>query len=837
MAHQVFVSYATEDADTASRVCALLEADGIQCWVAPRDVKAGTDYAAAIMDAIRNSQLVVLIFSTHSNASPYALREIERSVAYGRPVLALRTDDADPNSSMEYYLHQWIEAPEGVESKRKEIIATVREQLARPSTGAASAGRGPVPAPRPPVRLQPGTRTAAAQARAWVLRPWGIAVVAVLVVAAVGVGLGLGLTRDQAASQAGMMGNHISWNKLLDSSRTLPSARSAHSMVYDPGTQRMILFGGRGDAAGYSDTWAYDPAANTWTELEPSGTQPSARSAHSMVYDPVSHQMIMFGGFGDIGSLNDTWAYDPAADTWTLLKPSGTLPSRRGAHSMVYDPVSHQMIMFGGSGDTGTSLDDTWAYDPATNIWTELEPAGTLPSARSAHSLTHDPASGRLIMFGGASYKSYQDTWAYDPATDIWTELEPSGTQLLARSAQSMAYDPARGRFIMFGGDSAGTLLDDTAVYDPAANAWTELEPSGMRPTARSAHSMVYDPAGGRFIMFGGDSAGAFLDDTWVFDPAANTWTELEPSGMRPTARSAHSMVYDPTSGRLILFGGAIALALLDDTWAYDPVANAWTELKPSGTLPPARSAHSMAYDPGTHRLIMFGGRGDAGTSLNDTWAYDPTANAWTELKPSGTLPPARSAHSMAYDPGTHRLIMFGGRGDAGTSLNDAWAYDPATNAWIELKPAGTLPSPRNLFSMAYDPLTHGLIVFGGQGDTGLLNDTWAYDTTANAWTELKPAGTLPWTRSAQSMAYDPTSGRLIVFAGLDSAGTVLGDAWAYESAANTWTELEPSGTQPAARAGHVMVYDPASGRLIMFGGRSIDQFDFLNDVWTCAPG
>ena len=158
MAHQVFVSYATEDADTASRVCALLEADGIQCWVAPRDVKAGTDYAAAIMNAIRNSQLVVLIFSTHSNASPYALREIERSVAYGRPVLALRTDDADPNSSMEYYLHQWIEAPEGVESKRKEIIATVREQLARPSTAAASARRGSVPAPRPPVRLQPGAR-------------------------------------------------------------------------------------------------------------------------------------------------------------------------------------------------------------------------------------------------------------------------------------------------------------------------------------------------------------------------------------------------------------------------------------------------------------------------------------------------------------------------------------------------------------------------------------------------------------------------------------------------------------------------------------------------------
>ena len=115
--------------------------------------------------------------------------------------------------------------------------------------------------------------------------------------------------------------------------------------------------------------------------------------------------------------------------------------------------------------------------------------------------------------------------------------------------------------------------------------------------------------------------------------------------------------------------------------------------------------------------------------------------------------------------------------------------------------------------------------MFGGHGDAGApLNDTWAYDPAANAWTELKPAGTLPAPRSAQSMAYDLTSGRLIMFGGLDSAGTVLDDAWAYDPVANTWTELEPSGTQPVARAGHVMVYDPASGRLIMFGGRSIER-------------
>ena len=105
MAHQVFLSHATEDRETAIQVCAALEAEDIRCWMAPRDVNAGTDYAAAILDAIRTSDLVLLVFSSFADSSPYVLREIERAVNYKRPVLALRIDDTAPSSSMEYYVH------------------------------------------------------------------------------------------------------------------------------------------------------------------------------------------------------------------------------------------------------------------------------------------------------------------------------------------------------------------------------------------------------------------------------------------------------------------------------------------------------------------------------------------------------------------------------------------------------------------------------------------------------------------------------------------------------------------------------------------------------------
>jgi len=296
-------------------------------------------------------------------------------------------------------------------------------------------------------------------------------------------------------------------------------------------------------------------------------------------------------------------------------------------------------------------------------------------------------------------------------------------------------------------------------------------------------------------------------------------------------------MASDPTSGRLIMFGGRSGQTPMNDTWSYDPVANAWTELEPAGVMPPARSAHSMAYDPVTHRLIMFGGSGDTGRSLNDTWSYDSVAGSWAELEPAGTLPTPRGGHSMTHDPTRGRLIVFGGGVSQTALTNDTWSYDPIANTWTELEPSSPLPPARWAHSVIYDPVLRCLVMFGGSCDTGTpFNDTWAYDPAANNWTELKPSSPLPSARSAHSMAYDLTGGRLVMFGGQDSGGTSLDDAWVYDSSANTWRELEPSGAQPVARAGHVMVYDPAGGRLVMFGGHSIGSYDVLNDTWICTP-
>ncbi len=92
---------------------------------------------------------MLLIFSASANSSPYVLREIERAIAYERPVLSIHLDDAVPNPSLEYYLNlwQWLDAPGGVEDRREEIVAAVRRQLA------GSPERGNVPEPDSPAPL------------------------------------------------------------------------------------------------------------------------------------------------------------------------------------------------------------------------------------------------------------------------------------------------------------------------------------------------------------------------------------------------------------------------------------------------------------------------------------------------------------------------------------------------------------------------------------------------------------------------------------------------------------------------------------------------------------
>lgn len=108
----VFVSYASEDRDEVTRLVTALEAAGVPCWMAPRDVPPFSDYAEQISTAIEAGAALLLMYSASARASSHCLREVELAIRHGLPTLPIRLDDAPISGGYEYRLAtvQWVNA-------------------------------------------------------------------------------------------------------------------------------------------------------------------------------------------------------------------------------------------------------------------------------------------------------------------------------------------------------------------------------------------------------------------------------------------------------------------------------------------------------------------------------------------------------------------------------------------------------------------------------------------------------------------------------------------------------------------------------------------------------
>ena len=134
MAHDVFVSYAKEDKIVADAVCATLESHAVRCWIAPRDVLPGMAYGEAIIDAIRSCRIMVLVFSSKSNASPHIPKEIERAVSAGVAVIPFRIEDVLPGKSLDYFIGSvhWLDAlTRPLEQHLERLVENVQTLLSR----------------------------------------------------------------------------------------------------------------------------------------------------------------------------------------------------------------------------------------------------------------------------------------------------------------------------------------------------------------------------------------------------------------------------------------------------------------------------------------------------------------------------------------------------------------------------------------------------------------------------------------------------------------------------------------------------------------------------------
>ena len=298
--------------------------------------------------------------------------------------------------------------------------------------------------------------------------------------------------------------------------------------------------------------------------------------------------------------------------------------------------------------------------------------------------------------------------------------------------------------------------------------------PALGQPVKRSRLPAIYDAARQRTIVFGGyDTSPASRNDTWAVNLTDSIrWDSLATAGV-PPPRFAHSAIYDPVGGRMVVFGGASgAPPSLNDLWELSLVESpTWTAISPLGVPPPGLQYHSAIYDYLRRHMVVFGGRSGGG-KVNDVWVLslqDPMG--WSPRVPSGIRPSAREGHVAVYDPFEDRMIVHAGP----PPLDDTWwlwlGDDPR---WGKrpLQPWEAPPSARWMHTGVFVPTPPSgrLVVFGGECGALDYNETWtlSFHSPSDVPPDVPDASTLLSLRPPQP---NPSSGTTAVQFALPSGG------------------------------------------------------------------
>lgn len=199
LTHDVFVSHSAMDKVVADAVVAHLEAAGIRCWVAPRDVLPGRIWSEEIVHAIQSSRVMVLILSGNANNSHQVLREVDHAATHGLVIMPFRTEPIELAAGLSYYLasEHWLDAiTPPLEAHIDRLVTAVRQVL-----GVAEDAPS-VAQPSAPPPIAPLPAAAPSTSRAMVLGIAAAVVLASLIVALVVV-LGGGKKNAHAPGAAG----------------------------------------------------------------------------------------------------------------------------------------------------------------------------------------------------------------------------------------------------------------------------------------------------------------------------------------------------------------------------------------------------------------------------------------------------------------------------------------------------------------------------------------------------------------------------------------------------------------------------------------------------------
>jgi TPR repeat protein len=159
MPFDVFISHSSRDKTVADAVCAVLEQAAIRCWIAPRDIEAGRDWPSSIMAALERCSIMVLVFSSHANASDQVKREVHAALQNGLTVIPFRVENAALSGTLQYYLGSvhWLDA---LSTPMDEHLRTLADLVKRNLTSRAARSPSAAPAGEPARRTEPAALAA-----------------------------------------------------------------------------------------------------------------------------------------------------------------------------------------------------------------------------------------------------------------------------------------------------------------------------------------------------------------------------------------------------------------------------------------------------------------------------------------------------------------------------------------------------------------------------------------------------------------------------------------------------------------------------------------------------
>ncbi|KAJ7139940.1 hypothetical protein C8R44DRAFT_606672 [Mycena epipterygia] len=278
------------------------------------------------------------------------------------------------------------------------------------------------------------------------------------------------------------------------------------------------------------------------------------------------------------------------------------------------------------------------------------------PFPRYGHALPATPtASGDLYIFGGLVRESARnDLYLFSSRDQSATLLQTAGDGPSPRVGHASAL--VSNVLIVWGGDtktdpkSKPTDKQDDSLYllNLVSREWTKVTVYGPAPAGRYGHAVTM-AAGSKFVVFGGQVDGEFLNDLWAFDlnslRTRATWELCEPaSPERPAQRTGHACI--TFENRIIVFGGTDGQYHYNDTWTFDLTTRKWSELQCIGFIPSPREGHAAALVDDV--IYIFGGRGVDGKDLSDLAAFKISNQRWYMFQNMGPSPSGRSGHAMA---------------------------------------------------------------------------------------------------------------------------------------------------------------------------------------------